>query len=446
MRTLVVYSGRTEVGRLEEGDDIWAFEYSSAWQESGQSFDLSPALPRGKARHVDGSTHRPVQWFFDNLLPEEMLRQAIAKEACIRDHDDAFALLEYLGAESAGSLTLLPVGTPLPQEFSFRPLPDSELSQRIANLPRYSLSNGAPKKMSLAGAQHKLLVVLKKSELFEPEGATPSTWILKPDHPDYEAYPASSFNEYLTMRLARAARLAVPTVELRYVPQPVYLVERFDRITHRAALSEGGEREPAPIERRHIVDACQLLNKARTFKHTGATLQTLNDIINAVTNKAAARTALFRWLVFNFLASNDDCHLKNLSFFMERDGSVTLAPHYDLLCTGAYHTRAFANEHALWPDLPMAIAFPECTRFGDVRIGHVTQAAQALGLTPSMGTRILSEVHRGMSRELERIRHEHQQKNGVFSNASDSTHAQETRFLAVFRSLTFLDMSRQLGL
>jgi serine/threonine-protein kinase HipA len=38
-----------------------------------------------------------VQWYFDNPLPEEGLRIAAAKEACIKDHQDAFALLTWLG-------------------------------------------------------------------------------------------------------------------------------------------------------------------------------------------------------------------------------------------------------------------------------------------------------------------------------------------------------------
>lgn len=45
-------------------------------------------------RHVDGGTLRPVQWYFDNLLPEERLRETVSKEAGLKG-DDAFALLEY---------------------------------------------------------------------------------------------------------------------------------------------------------------------------------------------------------------------------------------------------------------------------------------------------------------------------------------------------------------
>ena len=65
--------------------------------------------------------------------------------------------------------------------------------------------------MSLAGAQHKLAIVVKDGELFEPAGATPSTHILKPNHPDVE-YCHSVLNEWFVMRLANRLGLDVPDV------------------------------------------------------------------------------------------------------------------------------------------------------------------------------------------------------------------------------------------
>lgn len=158
MRQLDVFIDRRLAGALHEGEDIWRFEYDPAWRAATDAYDLGPGLPRTERVHVDGGTHRPVQWYFDNLLPEELLRQAISKEAGIKG-DDAFALLEYLGAESAGALTLLPAGTQLPATASFQELTDDQLSRRIAQLPRHTLNARSPKRMSLAGAQHKLLVV-----------------------------------------------------------------------------------------------------------------------------------------------------------------------------------------------------------------------------------------------------------------------------------------------
>src|ERR1700736_2137722 len=200
MRTLTVYLNDSRIGVLTEGNDLWSFEYDTQWATAPDSFDLSPSLQRGRLTHHDGGSDRPVQWYFDNLLPEENLREAVSKEAKING-DDAFALLEYLGAESAGSLVLLPPDKDVNEPGNLRPLCDDDLSQRIRNLPRATLSSDAPKRMSLAGAQNKLLVVLRDGALFEPMGSEPSTHILKPNHVSDDC-PASVINEYLVMSLA----------------------------------------------------------------------------------------------------------------------------------------------------------------------------------------------------------------------------------------------------
>src|SRR5690242_6976857 len=141
MRKLIAYLNGRVVGTLAEGNDLWSFEYDPEWARLPDSFDLSPALPRSQLRHEDGGSERPVQWYFDNLLPEEQMREAVSKDANIHG-DDAFALLEYLGAESAGSLVLLPPGQDVPRKGGLRPLSDAELAGRIRNLPRVPLSSG----------------------------------------------------------------------------------------------------------------------------------------------------------------------------------------------------------------------------------------------------------------------------------------------------------------
>lgn len=118
----------------------------------------------------DGATSRPVQWFFDNLLPEEGQRQLIARAAGATV-EDAFALLEHFGAESAGSLTLLPPGQePIPG--NTQALSWNELSRRINEMPSVPLAVQTAKKMSLAGAQHKMAVIYRDDQLFEPTGSS----------------------------------------------------------------------------------------------------------------------------------------------------------------------------------------------------------------------------------------------------------------------------------
>ncbi|WP_310269178.1 HipA domain-containing protein [Roseateles saccharophilus] len=438
VRSLLVYVDRTLVGTLSEENNLWVFEYAPEWVGMERSFDLSPALPRHTLRHEDGGTLRPVQWYFDNLLPEELLRQAIAKEAGIKDYEDAFALLEYLGAESAGSLTLLPDGIAPPEKSELIELSDEMLSHRIQSLPKQTLSKSAPKRMSLAGAQHKLLVVLKKDALYEPVGATPSTYILKPDHPEAGTYPASVFNEYFTMRLADAAGLQVPKVAMRYVPEPVYLIERFDREV-KWPRGKSDPLAPPDVRRLHVIDACQLLNKARTFKHSGATLEALVQIVEATTVKIQTRAKLFRWLVFNILVGNDDCHLKNLSFHVHHD-AIELAPHYDLLSTGAYHTKAFADENGKWNQVPMAFPLPGAKTFGDVTQEAVLAAADVLGVPRTIAQRIVMQVTDRVDKTFEKILAEHEElaKKAPASRAANI--AIESRLLRVVHHITLRDM------
>jgi serine/threonine-protein kinase HipA len=65
----------------------------------------------------------------------------------------------------------------------------------------------------------------------------------------------------------------------------VYLIERFDReVGRRASGVKSGPARALRIRRRHVIDACQLLNKDRLFKHVGATLDSLAAIIDRATN------------------------------------------------------------------------------------------------------------------------------------------------------------------
>ena len=79
MRQLNVTLNEELVGVLSEDNNIWVFTYDPEWAASLSGFDLSPALSRSRLQHVDGSTVRSVQWYFDNLLPEEELRSTLAR-------------------------------------------------------------------------------------------------------------------------------------------------------------------------------------------------------------------------------------------------------------------------------------------------------------------------------------------------------------------------------
>ncbi len=215
--------------------------------------------------------------------------------------------------------------------------------------------------------------------MFEPRGSEPSTHILKPDHPDLD-YPHSVINEWFVMMLAGRMGLGAPAVQRRYVPEPVYLIERFDRYVE-------GEMH----RRRHAIDACQLLGLDRSFKYTQGSMESLARIADACRNRAQARVRLYNWLVFNVLTGNNDAHLKNLSFLVDGDG-VQLAPHYDLLCAACYDAPLFDKQG--WPNRT-ELAWPVLgvRHFADVSHNLLLQAGEALGIRPSAVKRLL-EVQR----------------------------------------------------
>lgn len=422
-----------EIGMLEEAAGLWQFRYAPAWLKHPQAYALSPHLPLSADLLLDGASLRPVQWYFDNLLPEEAQRVLLAGDAGT-DVADAFGLLAWYGAESAGSLTLLPPDSSPGQPEPLRALSDAALNARILNLPKAPLTRAAIKRMSLAGAQHKLAVVQEGDALFEPAGATPSTHILKPDHPDAD-YRHSVINECFVMRLAHRMGLHVPAVRRRYVPAPVYLVDRFDRIH-----TEHG------WQRRHVIDACQLLGLDRSFKYSQGSIERLHELATACRSPAVARTRLFGWLVFNVLTGNTDAHLKNLSFLVSHEG-IQLAPFYDLLSIASYDTPAFDRQG--WPrQTQLAWPILGVSFFSEINRELLLNAGAVLGLAKATASRQLDELLRRIVGEAEQLYAEIEAENSAMLRTRPelaATFAGEVRALRAVLHTVIKDMVRQLS-
>ena len=102
-RSLRASINQTAVGTLQEVNGLWSFQYAQDWLGNPHRFALSPHLPLKTECLLDGASQRPVQWYFDNLLPEEGQRVLLAGDVRL-DAADAFGLLTRCGAESAGSV------------------------------------------------------------------------------------------------------------------------------------------------------------------------------------------------------------------------------------------------------------------------------------------------------------------------------------------------------
>lgn len=373
-RQLSVIIETTLIGVIRENNGLWSFQYDEKWLRDSAKFPLTPSLTLREEPHIDTGSKRPVQWFFDNLLPEEGARELIARDNSL-DKDDAFSMLESVGSETAGALTLLPPGAEIP-EGGLASLPRAELNERIKKLPHAQLNNKQHKRMSIAGAQHKMLLVIDQGEYYEPIGQTPSTHILKPEHQNPDQYWCTVRNEYFCMRLAQSCGLTVPNVSIDYVPAPVYLIERFDRIGQYPRQ-----------ERLHVLDGCQVLDISAQRKYRASHAGNLKKLAKLSRQPAKTIINLFKWVVFNYLIGNGDAHLKNISFRYGTNDCV-LMPHYDLLSTAVYENGANHMHAELSQPLGGA------TTFGDVTIKHLLQFASEIGMPEKLAIKEVRELTR----------------------------------------------------
>lgn len=327
IKSLAVWWDGARVGllRIDENGDL-EFIYDPAWVEDAARPAVSISLPK----RLEPFNRRETRPFFAGLLPEETQRDAVAHALGVSKAND-FRLLERLGGDVAGALTLWPEGDvpPEPQGLTAtEPLTDYRLLEVLARLPaRPMLAGEEGLRLSLAGAQQKLPVVLVNGRVALPAPGQPSTHILKPA---IERLPGTTENEALAMRLAAALGLQVAPVEPRRTGERTYLlVERYDR-------DVGAD---GSIRRLHQEDFCQALGIAPERKYASEGGPIFRDCFDLVRRACAAPApAVLRLVdaaVFNVLVGNADAHGKNYSL-LYLAGRIDFAPLYDLLCTAAY--------------------------------------------------------------------------------------------------------------
>ena len=327
MRTLNIWWDGHLVGQLTQNQHgELGFAYAPDWLSREDAPALSVSLPKRAATF----SRRECRPFFGGLLPEEGQRDAAAQALGVSRAND-FALLDRLGGDVAGALQLLPPGV----EPSFvhaiaQPtrLDDSGLIRVLDALPlRPLLAGEEGLRLSLAGAQSKVPVVLLDGAVALPAPGQPTTHILKSP---IARFAATTENEAFVMRLAASIGLDVAAVEPRVVAGRTFLlVLRYDR-----AFGTDGT-----VHRIHQEDFCQALGVPPETKYASEGGPTFKDCF-ALLRDVAARPAvdvlkLLDAAIFNLIAGNADAHGKNFSVLYDQEGP-RLAPLYDLLATVAY--------------------------------------------------------------------------------------------------------------
>ncbi len=347
---LAVWIHRDRVGTLsyDGASSRFAFSYDPEWMASTGAFPLAPTLPFASSGNRTPDQHSGiVRQFFQNLLPEGQALDDAAQTHKV-SKNSIIGLLRVLGGETAGALMFsLDDEDPHRSARPARPLSAHELSLRIRERPEMPFSVWDGKvRLSIAGYQDKLAVFEEDGQWFlveDPRMA--STLIAKPE-PVARFMAGMTSNEFMCMRLAAAVRLPVAKTHLKHVPEPVLVVERFDREVIRQPDSV------TTVRRIHCIDGCQALGLPVDFKYErpygdapdvqdvrdGASIKHFFARLNDKTFTpvpAAARLHFLRWTIFQVLIGNTDAHAKNLSFFCHSAG-LTVAPAYDLVCALVY--------------------------------------------------------------------------------------------------------------
>ena len=202
---LFVYWESHLVGHLEQDENRFLiFRYDPDWLANPLRLPISLSLPLQKEPFLNNKAAP----FFSNLLPETGVRALIAQRLGVSVGND-FKLLEALGGDCAGALSLLLPGQSPDQDGFYEPLSPESLRKMIEQMPqRPLLSPGEGLRLSLAGVQNKLPVYMKDDKFFLPHGARASSHILKPAVPGFAGIIE---NEAFCMRLAQECGLAVPT-------------------------------------------------------------------------------------------------------------------------------------------------------------------------------------------------------------------------------------------
>lgn len=187
-------------------------------------------------------------------------------------------------------------------------------------------------RISISGVQEKLSAIVRNGKIQLTLEGESGRYIIKPA-PGYKHLrfrkniPA---NEHLTMQIAHQV-YKIKTAENALVffadGEMAYLTKRFDYASDGSKILQDDFASLAG-KTEH--------NQGKNFKYTGS----YEDIAGLLKRNVAAwqveMAKYFTLVVFNYLFSNGDAHLKNFSLQATSGGDYVLTPAYDLMNTSIH--------------------------------------------------------------------------------------------------------------
>lgn len=330
-----------EVGTINGDSEFNAvFRYSDDYLESPYARPISISLP------LTDEPYRPEQTrnFFEGLLPEGFLRRTVAKNNRV-DADDYLSLLEMLGAECLGAISIRGKDYQLVDPY-YKELDPETMYALAAEGATRSADLVVESHLSLTGASGKVGVYRNSDgKWFLPVGSAPSTHILKQSHIRYSNIVQ---NEQLALLTASYMGITIPESTIIQTSRGdaeneiLFATERYDRVLEGSIMDISGM--PCPL-RLHQEDFGQAMGISAANKYERPGEHQMTMMFDILKKHSASpiedQTDLWDMIVFHYLIGNTDGHIKNFSLLYDKKlRAVRLAPAYDIISTIVYDTHS----------------------------------------------------------------------------------------------------------
>ncbi|PZX52119.1 serine/threonine-protein kinase HipA [Algoriphagus ratkowskyi] len=220
-----------------------------------------------------------------------------------------------------------------------------------SNLEMDELFDENRKRISISGVQEKFSVVLDKNKLRLTQEDERGTYILKPIPSVGKRADQIPANEHLTMQIARQV-FGIETAENGLIffknGAPAYITKRFDVLEDNS--SPGGHGGKLAQDDFASLAGRTSQTHGEHYKYLGNYLELFELMQSHLATYKIEAPKLIRLLVFNYLFSNGDAHLKNFSLLETSMGDYRLSPAYDLLNSRIHiNGKDFALDDGLLP-------------------------------------------------------------------------------------------------
>ena len=199
-------------------------------------------------------------------------------------------------------------------------------------------------RLSISGVQEKFSIIQVKNKIRLTKEGEQGTHILKPIPSISKNADQMPANEHLTMQIAHQV-FGIETAENALIffgnGDPAYITKRFDVISGGGKLAQE--------------DFASLAGKSpqthgTDYKYSGSYWDLFELMRENMPSYKVESLKLYKLLIFNYLFSNGDAHLKNFSIIETPLGDFKLSPAYDLLNSRIHiEDKDFALDEGLIP-------------------------------------------------------------------------------------------------